>query len=235
MTQDIAVIQSEVAEHLKDPTTVKTLIATTFKNLSQEVMKQAIVEGMIRGFTFKDFLQKDIYAVPFGQGYSLVISIDRARKIGARSGIVGKSEPVYDEEPELGLTCSVTVKKKFADGYVGDFTAKVYFKEFAGPKDIWRQKPRVMIAKVAEMHALRQACPEELAQIYDEDELTPERTPVSPINPDKEIEDGKAKLDAAKTLEELSTAWANLPPAAKVALGDYKNQLKKNYEKPAVQ
>jgi hypothetical protein len=46
----------------------RALLATTFKDLSEVNMKKAILEGHIRGYTFKDFLQKDVYAVKFGDG-----------------------------------------------------------------------------------------------------------------------------------------------------------------------
>jgi hypothetical protein len=69
MKTDIAVIQEEVSKQLENKETLQTLIATTFKGLNVAVVPQAITEGMIRGFTFKDFLEKNIYAVPFGQNY----------------------------------------------------------------------------------------------------------------------------------------------------------------------
>ena len=40
--------------------------------LDIQTMKKAIMEGMIRGYTFKDFLEKNIYAIPFKDNYSLV-------------------------------------------------------------------------------------------------------------------------------------------------------------------
>lgn len=229
MTTDITLIKKEVEEHLKDKETLKTLVATTFKNLSEQVVKQAIVEGMLRGFTFKDFLQKDIYAVPFKDGYSLVISIDRARKIGMRSGVIGKSEPEFTYNDDGSIeSCKVTIKRKVGED-VGEFTERVFLSEYTTGRNLWVSKPRTMIAKVAEMHALRMACPEELSHIYDEDELSAEQVKKPAQNIDKIIDDGKAKLDAATTLDELAIAWSNLPPDAKAALRDYKDTLKKKY------
>lgn len=73
---DIALIQKEVSTQLADPEVMKALVATTFKGVNANVIPQAIVEGHMRGFDFKDFLEKNIYAIPYGQGYSLVTSID---------------------------------------------------------------------------------------------------------------------------------------------------------------
>ena len=127
---------------------------------------------MIRWFEFKNFLQKDVYAIKYGSGYTLITSIDYSRKIGQKSGIVWKTEPVFEIWAENKIiSCTVTVKKRFQDGYVGDFSAKVYFEEYNTGMQNWKTKPRTMIAKVAEMHALRMACPEEMRQQYVEEEF----------------------------------------------------------------
>lgn len=193
-TRDISLINQEINVQLKDPKVGAALLATTFKGLEANTMKQAIMEGMIRGFKFVDFLDKNVYAIPFANGYSLVTSVDYSRKRGMRSGIVGKKAPMY----ELGSdgkveSCTVTVQRMVSN-YVGDFTATVYFseyykkgKEYNGKytPSMWDLKPRTMIAKVAEMQALRMACPEELSQVYieeefnDEDVSTPSRFTVA--------------------------------------------------------
>lgn len=232
MTTDITTITKEVDGHLADKEAAKTLVETTFKGLSQPVMRQAIIEGMLRGFDFRNFLQKDVYAVPFGQaGYSLVTSIDHARKIGSRSGVVGVNEPVFEtDEKGLISTCAVTIKKRFADGYIGDFTAKVYFAEYTTGKNLWVSKPRTMISKVAEMHALRKACPEETAQIYVAEELDKENKPT----PTADIGAFRTRLEAVKSFEELRRVWAEMPVEAKTALLPLKEELKKKYAGPQV-
>lgn len=192
----LEVINIEIANELKSPETAKQLLTTTFKGLNEQSMKQAILEGMIRGFTFKDFLQKNVYAIPFGQAYSLVTSIEHARKLGARGGVNGKSAPTYVED-ESGniISCSVTVFKK--GGHEGGYTATVYFKEYSTGKNLWVSKPRTMIAKVAEMHALRMACPEEMQQIYVSEEM--EQQPKGDIIDLDVLEE----LNAIKTIDEL--------------------------------
>lgn len=177
MTQQsqVEIINQEINRELSNESVGKALLATTFKGLTQVSMKQALMEGMIRGFSFKDFMLKNIYAIPFSGGYSLITSIDYARKIGMRSGIVGKDKPVYTEKDGKIETCAVTVKKKIGD-YIGDFTSEVYFSEYDKGANLWKTKPRTMIAKVAEMHALRMACPEELSQSYIEEEIDPEQS-----------------------------------------------------------
>jgi signal recognition particle GTPase len=90
----------------------------------------------------------------------------------------------------------------------------VYFKEFSTGRNLWLSKPRVMIAKVAEMHALRKACPEELAQAYTEEEI--EQAPALKVEKRAmTLEEGKAKLGTAKDMAELRTIWSALPMEVK--------------------
>lgn len=169
-------LNKEISKELEDPNIVRGLLSTTFKDFDEKLMRQAIFEGVVRGFKFKEFLQKDVYAIKYGGGYSLVTSIGHARKIGARSGIVGKKEPIYrkDKEDHDRETCTVTVLKKFGS-YIGEFTATVYLDEYDTGKNQWQSRPKTMIAKVAEMHALRMACPEEMSLIYTEEEFDKEK------------------------------------------------------------
>lgn len=224
---DIIKIQNEVATQLANKEVLNALVATTFKGLAPAVVKTAIVEGRMRGFEFKDFLEKNVYAIPFRDGYSLVTSIDYARKIGMRSGIVGKSAPTFEEVDGKIVSCTVTVKKRFVDGYIGDFTATVYFDEYNTSRNQWVTKKRTMIAKVGEMHALRMACPEELSQSYSEEEVEQDKPqPVEAFD----LAPHKAKLEAIKSLDELKTVWSSLPIQAKNELKDIKDSLKKTYE-----
>ena len=222
-TTEISLIKSQVELELTNQENVAILVSTTFKGLQPETMKRALMEGMMRGFTFRDFLEKNVYAVPFAGNYSLVTSIDYARKVGMRSGIVGKSAPEYVEQDKNIVSCSVTVKRKINE-YVGDFTATVYFSEYTTGKNLWATKPRTMIAKVAEMHALRMACPEELAQSYVEEEV--EKEVVGRVALD--IDSYAAKIESAKDVEELKRIWSALPVEAKNELGEAKDRKKED-------
>jgi len=198
----VALFNEEVKRELADPAVGRALLATTFKGLTDVVMKQAILEGLIRGFTFKHFLQKDVYALPFGDtGYSLITSIDFARKRGARGGVNGTSKPVYEMAPDgkTIVSCDVTVFKK--DGHPGGYTATVYFEEYfkagrtkngAYIKSMWELKPRTMIAKVAEMQALRKAAPEDLSGIYLAEEFDSHQ-----VVPESRINKAPAQVEAS--------------------------------------
>ena len=227
MTTDIQKINAEVGKELANKETFNALVTTTFKGLKQENVKKAIVEGMMRGFTFQDFLKKNIYAIPYGEGYSLVGSIDYARKIGMRSGVIGVSEPVYEMDGAKVIACSITIKRKVGND-IGDFSAKVYFDEYTTRKNQWASKPRTMIVKVAEMHALRKACPEELSQVYTSDEMGDKAIAVKPVEKIEPIDlDAlKKKLHDCKTIEDLKKVWSAIPFEAKVKLERIKNLVK---------
>lgn len=228
----LEVIGKQITRELANKDVQNALLKTTFKGLSEVSMRKAMFEGMMRGYTFKDFLEKNVYAIPFKDGYSLVSSIDNLRKIAMRSGLVGKSEPKFDEKDNKIVSCTITIKRK-AFGEVGEYTATVYFDEYFkagknGYPSMWESKPHTMIAKVAEMHALRSAFPEEMAQAYIEEEFDQERMPKFPTT--EKIEDYRAKLESAKDLKELRSVFASLPQNVKAELRSFADELKQKYE-----
>ena len=216
MEKSLAVIQEETMKELADPEVFKTLLATTFKGLTEPKMKEAIMDGIIRGFTFKDFRERNVYAIPFnnrdGASYSLVTSIDYSRKVAQKAGILGMDEPIFEEKDGKIVSCSITVKRKVGKD-IGTFTAKVYFDEYNTGANQWAKRPRTMIAKVAEMHALRKACPEVLSQQYVEEEMT--ETKLAIEKPKVDFEESKTKLRSCKNLDELKSVWSALPVEAK--------------------
>jgi len=198
---NLITLKEEINKQIADKESFSVLLSTTFKGLIAQVAKRAMLEGMMRGFTFEDFLQKNVYAIPFKDGYSLVTSIDYVRKVGMRSGVVGKTAPIFNEKEGKVVSCTITVKKT-TSGIVGEFSATVFFEEYTTGRNLWVSKPRTMISKVAEMHALRMACPEELSQMYIEEDMQKESIVI-----DNLAEEVKLKVASAKTLEELKTIY----------------------------
>jgi hypothetical protein len=237
----IEIYNEEISREISNPSTQRALLATTFKGLEINAMKQAMLEGMMRGFSFKDFLEKNVYAIPFKGGYSLITSVDYARKVGMRSGVVGKSAPVYETDEQGNIiSCEITIKKMIGE-HIGEFTARVYFTEYyAGYKNpdgsikknnygelkpnLWDTKPRTMIAKVAEMHALRMACPEELSQAYLEEEVGEKLE-----KENFDLSSYEAELRMVETLEDLKNVWATFPAEVKLKLVDLKDELKNKF------
>ncbi len=168
---------------------------------------------MIRGFDFKDFLNKDVYAIPFKDDYALVTSIDYIRKVASQNGLVGKSAPVYGMD-NGDMTCSITVKRQ-VNGVVGEYTAMVYLSEYTTKKNQWETRPRTMLAKVAEMHALRMAFPEELAKSYVEEEKGAEHAEAKNAVDKIDLEAIKNLFEACETVENITETWQNLTPTEK--------------------
>lgn len=217
----IVIIKEEINKQLADKETMQSLLDTTFKGLELAQMKRALLEGMIRGFPFEAFLKRDVYAIPYGGTYSLVTSIDWSRKIAARSGIIGsaKQEWEFNEDGRL-ISATATVKKQVGET-IGDFSATVFFDEFNTGRNQWKTMPKHMLGKVAEMHALRKAFPEELAKSYVEEEIEkqePVRGEVISSMPEADLTQFKADLRMARSLESIKTIWADLPADAKVKL-----------------
>src|SRR3990167_123851 len=133
MTLDIVKIKEEIEVQCANKEVFLALFTTTFRGLEEQNVKKAIFEGMLRGFVFQDFLEKNVFAIPYNnkktgvQEYSLVTSVDYARKIGVENGVVGKGAPVYVEETRSDgkkqlISCTITVKKKIGDT-IGDFSS----------------------------------------------------------------------------------------------------------------
>jgi hypothetical protein len=225
--------KKEIANLVSNQQVFTNLLQITFNGLSKENALQAMLEGRMTGFSLQNFLQKDVYAIPFKAGYSLVTSIDYARKIGQKEGVVGVSAPKYVEKDEKIVSCEITVKK-LVQGVIGEFSALVYFDEYYKSNkygnSLWDTKPRTMIAKVAEMHALRKACPEELQKAYIEEEYVRERQVVEEEKEEKEeIKEGwKEKMKKCKTIEELGKVWSDMPGSMKneKVVQEYKEELK---------
>lgn len=225
MQTSIIQIQEEIKKELGNANVMKALVATTFKGLAVPQIYLAVQEGLLRGFDFKDFLEKNVYAIPFKDGYSLITSIDYARKIAMKSGLAGKSAPVYTFKEDGSLdTCTITVKRN-VDGYVGEYTATVYFNEYSTGRNLWVSKPKTMLAKVAEMHALRAGFPEEMAKQYIEEEMQKDEKEEIDLKPYQD------KLEATKSDDELKQVWISLPAEAKKELLLVKDALKQKYEK----
>jgi len=225
-------IEGEMSRQLATGDAVNKLLATVFKGFNEANMRAAMFEGMLRGFKFQDFLNKNVYALQYGTGYSLITSIDLARKIGMRSGVIGVGAPIYEVEQVDGkedMSCTITVKRRVGQD-IGEYMAKVYLSEFSTGKNQWLSKKRMMIAKVAEMHALRKACPEELEKLYTAEEF--DKKPDGGM-PETDIKATEMKLRFAKTMDELKEVWSGLTPDERRAEGakDFLDNRKVEIEK----
>lgn len=232
--------QDEINTQLANQSIMESLVRTTFKGISLPQVKQAMFEGYQRGFNFQDFLKKRVYAIPFSGGYQLITSIDFARSVGQKNGIVGKEAPMYEtDEQNKIISCTVTVKKKTGD-YVGDYTSTVFFDEYYkkpvnGKPSLWDTKPHTMIAKVAEMHALRMACPEDLSNFYTEEEFEKEQQVQEYVEKEVDTTEAQKLMISCKTVKELADTWKTFTAEEKKELLPFKNELKEKLSKATKQ
>jgi hypothetical protein len=118
----ISLYREEIVALQNDKQAFSNLLNITFNGLNQQNAMTAMLEGRMNGFTLQNFFQKDVYAIPFKDTYSLVTSIDYARKIGQKNGVCGVTAPIYTEKDGKIETCEITVKKSI-NGIIGEFTA----------------------------------------------------------------------------------------------------------------
>ena len=85
-----------------------------------------------------------------------------------------------------------------------------------------------MIAKVAEMHALRSAFPEEMAKQYITEEM--QKGSVEDVE-EESFEEFETKLKESKSVEELKSVWASMPVKAKTQFKGLAQILKDGFKK----
>jgi phage recombination protein Bet len=150
----------------------------------------------------------------------------------------------------------VVYRKGQGRGYVGIATWAEYAQR---NKDgaligMWGKMPANQLAKCAESLALRKAFPAELSGLYSPEEMDQASNEVTVPEPTVVVEqpkqlpakqepvvapedEGRTKLGAAQTEDELRAAYTALPPALQKKLEGYKNERKaalaKKDEQPA--
>lgn len=227
MSTDIMQIKKSVLKDLENPNTVLELMRITFKGFQEAaIVQQAVLEARIKGFSLEDFLKKNIYAIPVWNaaekkmGYMLVEAIKNVRKTAMKSGQTGKSKPAYEYNDDGTIrSCTVTIYKK--DGHQDGYTSTAFFSEFEKPpsKDkygkeipgMWQKMPHNMIAKVAEMHALRTAFPEELGESYIEEEFDRDTIHVPADSADVQPPKEENQVEFESTMNMLKSAKTVLP------------------------
>lgn len=209
----------------KDKNVFNSLAEYTFKDFDKNNIPKALLKAQLMGFKIEDFLTGNIYAIQFwnkdknAYDFSIIASIDSCRKIAMKSGQSGKSEPKYEfDENKKVVSCSVTIWKD--NGHEKGYTQTVYFNEYNTGKNLWVKKPMTMIAKVAEMHALRMAFPEQLSNHYIGEEMEKEtvvdvtesvdieKTVVSQETIDQVI----IQIEKSKGLKSLTEYYKSLDP-----------------------
>lgn len=123
-------------------------------------------------------LRKEIRCWRDGRSNSLVVQagIDGFRRIAfSHPEFAGMTAPKFEFEQDGKTPISCTVEVHRRDWQL-PAVATVWFEEVArkskdpSKPSSWDRMPRLMLAKVAEAHAIRKAFPQQLANMYSDDE-----------------------------------------------------------------
>jgi hypothetical protein len=215
----------KVIEQVKELIQNKELIDTIFPNSSLEIIRPALIDAFMLGFSLDDFAKKDIYILEgtMGSKYNIVVSIDYCRKMAVAWGLIELSQPLYDyDEHKNPISCHMRAVRRVGGEKLTTST-RVFFSDYNKGTGLWLSKPFVMLAKVCEASAYRKAFPELLSKIYIEEEFEKEL-----IYADQH----KSKLEKAGSLSELKYIWSKLPILLRKdkEFIELKDNLKKKYE-----
>lgn len=121
-------------------------------------------------------LARQIYAIRRKSGgqeqMTIQVGIDGFRLIADRTGrYVPGREPSFTYDDKGKLATATAYVKKLVAGEWHEIGATVRWEEFAAGGNFWQSMPHQMLAKVAEVHALRRAFPADLSGIYAPEEM----------------------------------------------------------------
>ena len=127
-----------------------------------------------------DPLHKQIYLLKVGGKFHIMTSIDGARLTAHRSGQYegqvgpmwcgddGEWSEVWPKSRGNPTAAKVGVLRK---GAREPTWGVAHWDEYQGTGPVWKNKPRLMLAKCAEALALRKAFPQELSSLYTREEM----------------------------------------------------------------
>lgn len=144
---------------------------------------------------------REAYLIKYGTNPATIVvgkevftrrAMKNARFKGYQAGVYVMNEDGEVAEREGSLTLpGETVIGGWCKVFIKDYDVPMFdavaFDEYAGRKrdgslnSNWASKPATMIRKVAIVHALREAFPEDLGGLYDQSEMGVEDQPTAPI------------------------------------------------------
>ncbi len=124
------------------------------------------------------------------QKATIMVSIDGARLMAARTGLYNGSQTWWCGDDAQWLDVWMSERPPAASKVSvwrgsGQFTGIALWREYGAPAQgpVWRSMPAHMLAKCAEMLALRKAFPAELSGLYSADEMAQNETQVVEVVP----------------------------------------------------
>ena len=147
-----------------------------------------------------------------GEKLTIQVSIDGARLVAERSGkYLGQDGPFWcgddGEWSDIWLrserpAAAKVIVRKIVGGMVAETPAVAHLSEYmptfqdGNPSGLWGTKPALMIAKCAEMLALRKAFPQELSGLYTAEEMAQADHHPAPVVQPHPVDPAPAQLPA---------------------------------------
>ena len=201
--EDITVTANDVRNVLGAPTATDAEVRIFLELCKAQGLNPWIKEAHIIKFrdnpatmvVGKDVFTKRAQKNPKFRGFQAGITfVDQNGQLQRREGSM-----LLPGEQVIGGWCAV-----YVDGYEKPMKDEVSFAEYAGRKrdgslnQQWSSKPATMIRKVAIVHALREAFPDDFQGLYDEAEM-------GNLEPPREAMDVKAEIVTSATADEAYT------------------------------
>lgn len=178
-----------------------------------------------------DPVARQIYAIQRGGKWGIQVSIDGARLVAERSGAYrGQTAAQWtadgitwvdvwlSKEPPAAARVGV-YREGFAEPMLAVATLDQY--QPAGNAPMWKKMPALMLAKCAEMLALRKAFPQDLSGLYSAEEMaqaTPAQQPLAQPELKTASVDWAGAAAACGTVERLREVWAEAQAKGELAV-----------------
>ena len=198
------------------------LITTDSRTGRQELAPRATVEAFLAHCqrTGLDPIARQIYAICRRGRWGIQVSIDGARLIAERSGgYEGQTAAQWtgDGRTWFDVWLDSTPPAAARVGvYRAGFREAVWgvakFSEYSAGGPMWQKMPALMIAKCAEMLALRKAFPQDLSGLYSTEEMAQadrhaQQAPPAQQEAPQPADDGV--IDAEVVDEDATTLWVD--------------------------
>lgn len=132
-------------------------------------------------------ITKQVYFIKYSEKEppQHVTSIDAFRLIAKRSGDYLPGRPAeFEYDTRNNLVSATAYVKCWSHGEWHEVWDTAFIRDSTGTGPLWKSKPGIMLAKVAEARILRRTWPEDLGGLYTDDEISPDADiSVTPPNP----------------------------------------------------
>lgn len=197
------------------------LITTDNRTGRQELAPRATVEAYLAHCrrTGLDPIARQIYAICRKGRWNIQVSIDGARLVAERSGGYEGQTPAQwtadgREWVDVWLAKDAPAAARVGV-YRAGFREAVYgvarFSEYNAGGPMWQKMPATMIAKCAEMLALRKAFPQDLSGLYSTEEMDqagqPQQSAREAAPAPREEAPADAVIDAEVVEDDPTAAW----------------------------